>query len=298
MKRCLVTGGAGFIGQHLCAALRRNGVSVRILDDLSANWIDNPWDRTDLVVGDICDPEAVSAALDDVDTCFHLAAIPSVQQSIESWLASHRTNLTGTVTLFECIRQSGRRIPVVYASSAAVYADPLSAYGADKLACELHARVATAIHRIPTAGLRLFNVYGPGQNPLSPYSSVIPIFCHRIQSGLPVEIHGMGEQSRDFIYVADVVLAMRVAMQRLIEGRLPMKPFDVCTGEATPIMVLAHMIASLVGARHRPRFTNMRRGDVLCSVGDRAAMRAAVGPIPLTKLELGLRETLTALVPP
>src|SRR5262249_38795661 len=153
-----------------------------------------------------------------------------------------------------------------YASSAAVYGDaatvpiieaaerrPLSAYGADKLGCELHARVASHVHRIPTVGLRFFNVYGPRQDPRSPYSGVISIFCERILRGATIDLYGDGEQTRDFVYVGDVVAALLAAM-RLAPADAPV--FNVCTGIATSVLQLAGTIADLAGsgldARHRP----------------------------------------------
>ncbi len=174
-----------------------------------------------LIEGDVADPAIVAQATAGVDGCFHLAAIASVEKGVTDWLGTHRANLTGTITVFDAIRRHGSEIPVVYASSAAVYGDaatipiaeteprtPLSAYGADKYGCELHARVASHVHGIPTIGLRFFNVYGPRQDPKSPYSGVISIFCERIAAGLPIKIYGDGQQTRDFIYVADVVQAL------------------------------------------------------------------------------------------
>src|SRR5262249_54431964 len=144
-----------------------------------------------LIEGDVADPAVVQAAMEGVAGCFHLAAIASVERGVRDWLGTHRANLTGAITVFDAARPT--RTPVVYASSAAVYGDvatvpiseeahcrPLSAYGADKLGCELHARVASHVHGIPTVGLRFFNVYGPRQDPRSPYSGVISIFAERI----------------------------------------------------------------------------------------------------------------------
>ena len=238
MSLYLVTGGAGFIGSHLCDALIGRGDSVRVLDDLSTGHRANLPDGVDLVVGDIADPETASRATAGVDGCFHLAAIASVERGINDWLGTHRANLTGAIAIFEAIRRHGTKVPVVYASSAAVYGDsrtlpipetaerrPLSAYGADKLGCELHAVTASHVHGIPTVGLRFFNVYGPRQDPKSPYSGVISIFCERILNGMPIQIYGDGAQTRDFIHVSDVVAALlaghaaasgsRVGVQRL-----------------------------------------------------------------------------------
>ena len=171
MSTWLVTGGAGFIGSHLCEALVARGDTVRVLDDLSTGRRDNLPPDVELLEGDVADLALVTRALDGADGCFHLAAIASVEKGVTDWLGTHRANLTGTITVFDAIRRLGRRMPVVYASSAAVYGDvaampitettpcrPLSAYGADKLGCELHARVASHVHGSPTVGLRFFNV--------------------------------------------------------------------------------------------------------------------------------------------
>src|SRR5580658_5449763 len=210
----LVTGGAGFIGSHLCDALVADGHAVRVLDDLSTGKRANLPAGAELIEGDIADPAAVRQAVAGVDACFHLAAIASVARGVDDWLGTHRANLTGTITLFDELRRQPRPVPVVYASSAAIYGDcadlpikesatkhPLSAYGADKYGCELHARVASHVHGVPTVGLRFFNVYGPRQDPRSPYSGVISIFCERLAAGRSVTVDGDGLQSRDFVYV-------------------------------------------------------------------------------------------------
>jgi UDP-glucose 4-epimerase len=277
MSSYLVTGGAGFIGSHLCEALVARGDSVRVLDDLSTGHRRNLPPGVPLIVGDVADPDAVARALEGVDGCFHLAAIASVEKGVTDWLGTHRANITGTITIFDAIRRQGSRIPVVYASSAAVYGDaatvpiaeteprtPLSAYGADKYGCELHARVASHVHGIPTAGLRFFNVYGPRQDPKSPYSGVISIFCERIAAGQPINIFGDGGQTRDFVYVADVVAALLAAMA-LRPSDAPV--FNVCTGVATSVQALAVLIADLAGktldAHNRPP----RAGEIRHSLG-------------------------------
>jgi UDP-glucose 4-epimerase len=183
MATFLVTGGCGFIGSHLVDLLVRQGHRVRVLDDLSTGRTHNLAPEAELMIGDVADAAIVTLAMKGVTGCFHLAAAPPEADD----LAAHRTSLTGTLTVFEAAR--GRAVPVVYASSAAVYGDsadqrlsemaptkPLSAYGADKLGCELHARIAATTHGVPNAGLRLFNVYGPRQDPASPTAGVISIF--------------------------------------------------------------------------------------------------------------------------
>lgn len=205
----LVTGGCGFIGSHLASALVAAGHWVRILDDLSTGKRENAPAAAELIVGDVADPSDVAAAMHGVDGCFHLAAIASVQRCVADWAGSHRVNLEGAIHVFDAARRArpGKTLPVVYASSAAVYGDnpntpldeaaelkPLSAYGADKVGCELHARVAAHVYGVPTIGLRFFNVYGPGQDPSSPYSGVILIFAKRIVAGEELTVFVDGEQ--------------------------------------------------------------------------------------------------------
>lgn len=300
MATWLVTGGAGFIGSHLCDALLARGDAVRVLDDLSTGKRQNLPPGAELLVGDVADPAAVKRGLAGVDGCFHLAAIASVARGIDDWLGTHRANLTGTITIFDAVRRNP--VPVVYASSAAVYGDcptqpitetaptePLSAYGADKLGCELHARVAGQVHGIPTVGLRFFNVYGPRQDPESPYSGVISIFCERLRRGAPVELYGDGTQTRDFIFVADVVTALLAAMERQPDGA---PVFNVCTGKPTSISQLAHTIAALCGREPDIRFSPARPGDIRTSLGDRSRAASALRLSPTTELHTGLAQVL------
>jgi UDP-glucose 4-epimerase len=296
----LVTGGAGFIGSHLCQALLARGDAVRVLDDLSTGTRENLPPGAELITGDAADPAMVASAVNGVAGCFHLAAIASVERGITDWLGSHRANLTGTITVFNALRQT--RIPVVYASSAAVYGDaatipiteaaerhPLSAYGADKLGCELHARVASHVHGIPTIGLRFFNVYGPRQDPRSPYSGVISIFCERIRRGAPIDIYGDGGQTRDFIYVGDVVTALLAAM-RLAPADAPV--FNVCTGVPTSVLELAHIIADLAGTRLDARQKPPRTGEIRHSTGSAVRSRAVLGLGETVSLRSGLGKVL------
>jgi UDP-glucose 4-epimerase len=284
----LVTGGAGFIGSHLVDALLAAGDQVRVLDDLSTGKRDNLDKRAELVIGDVADAPSVAAAMQGVAGCFHLAAIASVQRANEDWVGTHRTNATGTVAVLDAARVHGK-IPVVYASSAAVYGDlgdavateaavckPLTAYGADKLSGELHAAVGWHVHRVPTVGMRFFNVYGPRQDPASPYSGVISIFARRIAAGDPVELHGDGSQTRDFIYVADVVTHLQAAMMALgaDPGALVL---NVCTGLETSISHLAELVGAAAGCppiiTHRPA----RAGDISRSLGDPTEAKSRLG---------------------
>ena len=211
----MVTGGCGFIGSHLVDALvAEEAISVVVLDDLSTGKKENLHSEAELIVGDTTDLDTVLRAFANVNGCFHLAAIASVEKSNTEWVRTHTVNITSTVNIFEAARRAHGLVPVVYTSSAAVYGDcqavpiredadkqPLTAYGVDKYACDLHARVGWHVHGIASIGMRPFNIYGPRQDPKSPYSGVISIFFDRIRKQLPISIFGDGGQMRDFVYV-------------------------------------------------------------------------------------------------
>ena len=306
MAHYLVTGGCGFIGSHLCDALLTAGHRVRILDDLSTGKLANKPEAAELLEGDVADPVLAARALADTDGCFHLAAVASVEKANRDWLGTHRSNLTGAIAVFDAARRArgGQPIPVIYASSAAVYGAnpqiplnedsaprPLSAYGADKLGCELHGRVAWHIHRVPNIGLRFFNVYGPRQDPRSPYSGVISIFVDRLRAGRDIDVHGDGSQVRDFIFVKDVVRHLLAAMTKATaENRV----FNVCTGKAISILALAQAIGRVlqrepVIARQPPR-----QGDIKMSLGNPANATRFLGVAAETPLDEGLLATVRA----
>jgi UDP-glucose 4-epimerase len=235
--------------------------------------------------------------------CFHLAAVASVARSNEDWLGTHHTNQTGTVAVLDAAR--GGRIPVVYASSAAVYGEtgdaspvpenhptrPRTAYGVDKLGSELHAAVASGVHGIPTMGLRFFNVYGPRQSPSSPYSGVISILAARIAAGQPLTIHGDGMQTRDFVYVADVVSHLQAAMSLLHHAPLA-GVLNVCTGRATSVRRLSEVLACAVGHTPEVVMGPARSGDIRHSLGDPSAAIALLGVRATTQLEEGITAIL------
>lgn len=300
MARFLVTGGAGFIGSHLVDLLVARGDGVIVFDDLSSGRRDRIHDAAVFVKGDVADAACIYDAFEGVDGCFHLAAIASVDVCNAQWLQSHRINLGGAIAVFDAARAHGG-VPVVYASSAAVYGAnqdapltedampaPLSAYGADKLGCELHARAAHEVHGIPTTGLRFFNVYGPRQDPTSPYSGVISAFASRLSHGETATIHGDGEQTRDFIYVADVCRALAAAMAETGGARV----YNVCTGGETSINKLADVLKTLTGNPHAPAHGPARGGDVRRSLGDASKLSEATGWHAEVALETGLAATL------
>ncbi|NKC30552.1 NAD-dependent epimerase/dehydratase family protein [Roseomonas sp. BU-1] len=306
MALLLVTGGCGFIGSHLCAALVARGDEVRVLDDLSTGSRANLAPGASLLVGNVADPATVRAAMQGVDGCFHLAAIASVARCTEAWLETHRINLSATIAVLDAARAGANGpIPVAYASSAAIYgvpelvpldedapARPLSAYGADKLGCELHARVAGVVHGVPSVGLRFFNVYGPRQDPRSPYSGVISIFCERLARAQPIAVHGDGRQTRDFVYVADVVAALLAALPA---ARAEAPVFNVCTGQPTSLLELVASIGRVCRTPPQVSHQPPRLGDIRHSVGSVLRARQALQLAPPVALDDGLAQVIAWL---
>ena len=300
MKTWLVTGGAGFIGSHLVDALLAAGDRVRVLDDLSSGRQRNIPDEAMFLRGSVTDPASVSRALRGIDGVFHLAAVASVARCTEDWVGTHTVNQTGTVTVLDAARRFGG-LPVVYASSAAVYGDtardgvaesdgtdPRSAYGCDKLGSELHARIARRSFGTPTLGLRFFNVYGPRQDGSSPYSGVISVFRRRLQAGELLVLNGDGRQTRDFVYVADVVRAMIAGMARLPD--LP-QALNVCTGRSIPVRDLAMMLCDIAGVPATLRYAPAKIGDITHSRGNPALMMESLG----LRCDISIRDGLERL---
>jgi UDP-glucose 4-epimerase len=307
MSRFLITGGAGFIGSHLADALLAAGHRVRVLDDLSTGRRANLDPAAELVVGDVADAATVAAAFNGIDGCFHLAAIASVARANEDWLGAHRVNLGGTIAVLDAARRLGGT-PVVYASSAAVYgsaagvseqdrasedrlAAPLSAYGADKLGSELHARAGFAVHGVPSVGFRFFNVYGPRQDPHSPYSGVISLFAAALMARRSITLHGDGLQTRDFVYVADIV-AFLLAGMRHAAARPGAHVLNACTGRETSVRRLAEVLGELLQTRPQVVGGPARPGDVRQSVGNPDKAAALLGVVARTSLETGLERTV------
>lgn len=310
MARYLVTGGCGFIGSHLVERFLASGHEVRVLDDLSTGRRENLPSAVPVIVGNVADADAVKDAMAGMDGCVHLAAVASVERSREDWLGTHAANLVGAIAVFDAARRarSGEPIPVVYASSAAVYGDnpemplketaqttPLSAYGADKLGCELHAKVADGVHGVPATGFRFFNVYGPRQDPKSPYSGVISIFAGRIAAGQTITIHGDGEQVRDFVYVGDLVRYLATAIENPRRGA---PVYNVCTGRPTSVNRLAEALAALSGRPLERQYGPARAGDIRVSIGNPSRLVADFGMSCDTTLEAGLADTISWLRTP
>jgi UDP-glucose 4-epimerase len=310
MNRYLVTGGAGFIGSKLALSLLQQGKDVTILDNLSSGKIENVPSACHFVKGCISDNELIEKVVCEADGVFHLAAVVSVQMCNDDIHGAHDTNVNGTLKVFKAASEAN--VPVVYASSAAVYGDPggsicrevlrsvpKSPYGAGKLSCENYAHAMAYTHQLNSIGLRFFNVYGPGQDPHSPYSGVISRFTECVQARRPFLIYGDGHQSRDFVFVDDIIRALCRAME-LIVGRASLpraEVLNVCTGEATSLLNLVSLIQRLTNSSELGvEFNAERSGDIRFSCGDCEAMSTILRLTEMTCLEDGLSKMLNQLL--
>ncbi len=305
MSRYLVTGGAGFIGSHIVGALLQQGASVRVLDNFFSGRRENlsaiASPGLEVLEGDLRDAAKVAQAVRGVDTVFHEAAFVSVPESIEQPQECFDVNVNGTCILFEQARQAGVR-RVVIASSAAVYGDsddlplrestpakPLSPYAAAKAANEIYAAMYTQTFGLQVATLRYFNVYGPRQRPDSMYAAAVPIFIRRRLDGRPATIFGDGRQTRDLIYVGDVVHANLVAAEH---EAAPGQVFNVCTGRETSLLDLLEVLDELCPGSPSPVFAEPRPGDIYKSLGSPAKAENMIGFRAATGLVEGLKATL------
>jgi UDP-glucose 4-epimerase len=301
----LVTGGAGFIGSYLVRHLLDRGDEVRVLDNFSTGKRENLEEidgRFELLEGDICDRKAVERAVDGVDYVLHQAAIPSVPRSVEEPLESHASNATGTLTLLDAARSAGVR-RLVYASSSSVYGanetlpkqesmrtEPLSPYAVAKLAAEHYCLISYQLYGLETVALRYFNVFGPRQDPSSPYSGVVSRFINAIRSGESPVIHGDGGQTRDFTYVENVAGANLAACH---SKRGVGRAYNVGIGGRVSINELWETMAELAGVTTEVVHADPRPGDVPHSQADITQAKELLGYQPRVDLAEGLRRTLS-----
>jgi len=304
VARYLVTGGAGFIGSHLVEELVARGDEVRVLDNLSTGSLRNleqVRDRIEFIHADVQEPEAMARSVVGVDVVFHQAAMASVPRSIEHPLDTHQACVTGTVVLLDACRKAGVR-RVVYAASSSAYGnspvmpkaesqlpEPLSPYAAAKLAGELYAEAFTAAYGLETVRLRYFNVFGPRQDPDSPYSAVIPLFVSALLRGRRPVIYGNGLQSRDFTYVGNTVAANLLAAHAPgIGGRV----YNIACGGSLTLLDLLAEICRQLDVPCEPEFAPPRTGDVLHSWADISAAQRDLDYRVQIDLGEGLRRTI------
>jgi len=301
----LITGGAGFIGSNLVDALLEKGHAVRILDDLSTGKpsnlpLDNP--RVELIEGDVADAEMVARAAQGCKAVVHLAAVASVQASVDDPVKTHQANFIGTLNVCEAMRTAGIK-RVVFASSAAVYGNngegeaigedtpkaPLTPYASDKLASEYYFDFYRRQHGLEPVIFRFFNVFGPRQDPSSPYSGVISIFCERAQQGLPISLFGDGEQTRDFIYVGDLVA---VLVQALEAPEVEEGPINVGLNQVMSLNQLLAALKSVVGSLPEVTYCAARAGDIKHSRANNARLLERFTLPAITPMATGLRRLL------
>ena len=300
--RCLVTGGAGFIGSHLVRHLLERGDEVRVLDNLSTGKRDNLLGtEAGLLEGDLRDPVDVEAAVRGVERVFHLAALASVARSVRDPLTTHAVNATGTLMLLDACRQAGVK-RLVYSSSSSVYGNspaqpkeegmkpaPASPYAVSKLAGEHYCRVFHETYGLETVSLRYFNVFGPRQDPDSEYAAVIPRFVAAASEGSSPTLYGDGTQSRDFTYVANVVDAIAAAAEaEAAAGEV----LNIACGERRSLLDLLSELGEIDGHPVTPRFEAPRAGDIKHSQADISRARRVLGYRPRIGFHRGLEETV------
>jgi len=303
----LVTGGAGFIGSHLVEALLGDGCRVRVVDNLATGRLSNLAHlegRFEWLEGNVADFEVCRRAAAGVDYVFHQAAIPSVPRSVKEPLSSHESGPTATINMLEAARQAGAR-RFLFAASSSAYGDttelpkhedmlpkPLSPYAAGKLAGEHYVRVYAQTMGLDGASLRYFNIFGPRQDPSSPYSGVISLFIKGMSQGRSPTIHGDGEQTRDFTYVANAVAANLAAMRH--PGPLGGEVFNVGTAQRTRLLDVVDALNRIYQTDLRPDFQPSRAGDVRDSLASLDRTSRVLGYRPLVPFDEGLRRTVAA----
>ncbi len=304
MTAYLVTGGAGFIGSHLTTRLVEDGHQVRVFDNLLTGSLRNLAHlngQCELLVGDLCDPKAVAQAVKGVEIIFHEAALASVPRSVERPLDTHAACVTGTINLLDAARLSGVR-RVVYAGSSSAYGNQktmpkhegqvpqvLSPYAAAKLAAELYCEAFASTYGLETVRLRYFNVFGPRQDPNSPYSAVIPRFVAALLNGERPVIYGDGSQSRDFTFIENVVHANLLASKAEgVSGRV----YNAACGQTLDLVTLLRLICDRLNLAYDPEFAPGRVGDVQHSWADISAAERELGYSVAVSVQDGLAQTV------
>ena len=304
MAHYLVTGGAGFIGSHLVEELVRRGERVRVVDSLVTGHRENLSSvagRVEFIEGDLAEADVAAAAAAGVAYVLHQAAIPSVPRSVAEPVLCHRANVDATLNLLVAARDAGVR-RLVFAGSSSVYGniailptredlplDPLTPYALQKLMGEQYLRLFTSLYGLETVSTRYFNVFGPRQDPSSPYSGVISVFIRALLDGRIPTIYGDGEQTRDFTYVANVVDGVLKACHAPgIAGQV----INVATGGRVSLNALFGALRSLTGAAVAPAYSPARTGDVRHSQADIGRARTMLGYSPTVEFEDGLARTL------
>lgn len=293
----LVTGGAGFIGSHTVDRLLEMGARVRVLDNFSSGKRENlaSHPRLEVTAGDIRDRGQVATAMADISHVLHLAAQVSVATSMENPLLSAEVNVSGFLNVLDAARRGGVQ-RFVYASSAAVYGMParlrlheedpslpISPYGLEKAINDQYAHLYREIYGSSCLGQRYFNVFGPRQDPSSPYSGVISIFARCLREGRPITVHGDGLQTRDFIYVGDVAEANVLALHSEQGGVC-----NVATGQEVTLLQMVNALAAVAGAEPELRFGPGRAGDIRHSAADNRRLVQDIGLKSFTSLKEGL----------
>ena len=304
MAQYLVTGGAGFIGSHIATRLVKDGHDVRVFDNLSTGSLDNLSHldgQFEFIQGDLVDLERVEQAADGVEVIFHQAALASVPRSVEQPLETHHACVTGTINVLDAARRSNVR-RVVYAASSSAYGNQpvmpkhegqvpevLSPYAAAKLAGELYCESFAHTYDLETVRIRYFNVFGPRQDPKSPYSAVIPLFVMALLEGRQPTIFGDGSQSRDFTFVENVVEANILAAHADgVSGNV----YNVACGQTLNLLELLRAICQHLDVPFGPNFAPPRTGDVKDSWADIAAAQRDLGYQVKVSLEDGLKKTI------
>lgn len=304
MRTFLVTGGAGFIGSHIATALVERGDRVRVLDNLCTGHLSNLnhiADSVEFIEGDVADPEVVAGAVDGVDVVFHQAALASVPRSVEKPLDTNHACVTGTLNMLDQARRGGVR-RLVYAASSSAYGDqlasskretdlpmPISPYGVAKLAGEYYCQAFTATYGFETVAIRYFNVFGPRQDPDSPYSAVIPLFITALLSGKSPTIYGDGGQSRDFTFIDNVVHGNLLAADAAgAAGRV----FNVANGRQVTLLEMLSKLQTLLGTEIEPRFAEPRPGDIRESLADISLARKLLEYEPQVDFDTGLERSI------